>query len=170
MVRTDDNVLKKLRHEWDILRRNLLATDYWLPTSGRWFAGALVALMLSACSPSDTSCSNEILHQDVSPNGANKAVVFLRHCPGQKDSSNVSILKATDSLPDGNGNIFADPEKIAVRTVWASDQSLQLLTLKSPTDAVRLNRVGNIAIEYVTAMDADIVVPEKSQPSAVQGQ
>jgi hypothetical protein len=142
--------------------RWLLTAGYWLLTAGCW--------ILSACSPSDTSCSNEILHQDVSPNGANKAVVFLRHCPGQKDSSNVSILKATDSLPDGNGNIFADPEKIAVRTVWASDQSLQLLTLKSPADAVRLNRVGNIAIEYVTAMDADIVVPEKSQSSAVKGQ
>ena len=143
-------------------RRGPLTSGYWMLAAGCW--------ALSACSPSDTSCSNEILHQDVSPNGANKAVVFLRHCPGQKDSSNVSILKATDSLPDGNGNIFADPEKIAVRTVWASDQSLQLLTLKSPTDAVRLNRVGNITIEYVTAMDADIVVPEKSQPSAVQGQ
>jgi hypothetical protein len=166
VVRTGDNVLKKLRHKTDIPRRNLLATDYWLLTSGCWFA----ALMLSACSPSDTSCSNEILHQDVSPNGANKAVVFLRHCPGQKDSMNVSLLKASDSLPDGNGNIFAAPEKIAVRTVWASDQSLQLLTLKSPADAVRLNRVGNIAIEYVTAMDADIVVPEKSQPGAAKGQ
>jgi hypothetical protein len=133
-------------------------------------AGAFIALMLSACSPSDTSCSNEVLHQDVSPNGANKAVVFLRHCPGQKDSINVSVLKASDSLPDGNGNIFADPEKIAVRTVWASDQSLQLLSLKNPTEAVRLNRVGNIAIEYVTAMDADIVVPENSPASTTKGQ
>jgi hypothetical protein len=169
VVRTGDNVLKKLRYQRNIPKRDLLTSDYWLLTSGRWIAGGLV-LVLSACSPSDTSCSNEILHQDVSPNGTNKAVVFLRHCPGQKDCINVSILKASDSLPDGNGNIFVDPEKIAVRTVWASDQSLQLLTLKSPADAVRLNRVGNIAIEYVTAMDADIVVPEKSQPSAAKGQ
>ena len=152
-----------------IFQASVVRLRRWLPNSGCWML-ATGCWALSACSPSDTSCSNEILHQDVSPNGANKAVVFLRHCPGQKDSSNVSILKVTDSLPDGNGNIFADPEKIAVRTVWVSDQSLQLLTLKSPTDAVRLNRVGNIAIEYVTAMDADIVVPEKSQPSAAQGQ
>ena len=143
-------------------QRWLLITGYCLLTTGCW--------MLSACSPSDTICSNEILHQDISPNGANKAIVFLRHCPGQKDTINVSILKASESLPDGNGNIFADPDKIAVRTVWASDQSLQVLTLKSIGDAVRLNRVGNIAIEYVTAVDADIVVPESSPTAAAKGQ
>lgn len=83
-------------------------------------------------------CANSILTESVAPGGRIKAVVFGRDCGATTDfSTQVSILSATESLPNEAGNIFVadrDHGKApggpgggpGIRVTWLSDQQLRI--------------------------------------------
>lgn len=55
----------------------------------------------------DSPCENATISEAVSPDGSLKAVVFERDCGATTGfSTQVSLLKASDSLPDSSGNLF----------------------------------------------------------------
>ncbi len=83
-------------------------------------------------------CGNSVLAESVSPNGKLKTVVFTRDCGATTDfSTQVSLVKAGDSLKNDGGNLFiADRDHgkaptgqsggPAVSVRWISDDQLRV--------------------------------------------
>jgi hypothetical protein len=54
-------------------------------------------------------CANQITKEEISPDGQLKALVFTRDCGATtSDSTQVSIIEASDSLPNEAGNVFIE--------------------------------------------------------------
>ena len=84
----------------------------------------LLALLLMACN----LCSNRGAQATYSPDRRFKAVTFTRNCGATTDwNSQVSILRAEESLGNEIGNVFAvsaSSEAPTVTTVWTSSNTL----------------------------------------------
>jgi hypothetical protein len=64
-------------------------------------------------------CGNEILADAPAPDGAHRAVVFRRHCGATTPfSTNVSILRGSDALPDDAGNLLVLRDVHDVAVEW----------------------------------------------------
>jgi len=97
---------------------------------------AILALALGFLVPD--LCGNSVLAESVSPNGKLKAVVFTRDCGATTDfSTQVSLVKAGDTLKNDGGNLFIadrDHRKAptgqsggpAVAVRWISDGQLRV--------------------------------------------
>ncbi len=89
---------------------------------------AVCSLLLWLLTPG--LCSNEIYQEVLSPDNAYKAVVFQRNCGATTDfSTQVSVLKASDTLPDRAGNVFimdGPPEQTKIHVQWEADRSLSI--------------------------------------------
>jgi hypothetical protein len=119
----------------------------------------IVVLSLSGCYKPEP-CRNEIGSTAPSPNGKLKAVVFKRVCPYEQTvSSEISILRATEGLPDGNGNIFAYSEYTPIRVAWVRDDRLAVYTYGNLSKATKIEKMGNITVEYSEIMETDLVRP-----------
>jgi len=123
-----------------------------------------VVLLLSFLMPD--LCGNSVVAEFPSPNGRWKAVVFSRDCGATTDfSTQVSLLKAGDSLANDGGNLFvADRDHgkapagpsggpaVAVR--WVSDGQLRVehhsLARVFKAEALR----QNVKIEYAVIQEA----------------
>jgi hypothetical protein len=118
-----------------------------------------VGLSLSGCYKPEP-CRNEISSTALSPNGKLKAVVFKRVCPYEQTiSSGISILGAADGLPDGNGNIFAYAEYTPTRVAWIRDDRLAGYSYGNLSKATKIEKIGNVTVEYAEIMDTDLVRP-----------
>jgi hypothetical protein len=107
-------------------------------------------------------CSNSVLAESLSPNGKLKAVIFSRDCGATTDfSTQVSLLKAGDSLPNNGGNLFVadrDHGKApsgqsggpVVTVSWVSNEQLRVehhaLARVFKSESLR----QNIRVEYAT--------------------
>jgi hypothetical protein len=98
--------------------------------------------------------------EEVSPDGQLKAVTFRRLCQEEHSiTTHVSILRAKEALPDGNGNVFADENEIAIRVSWLSDSRLAVYTYANPVKATRVDRAGNVSVEYSRIIETTLVPP-----------
>src|SRR5258708_1905794 len=110
----------------------------------------VVAILLVGC-----DCANETPAEHLSPDGQWKYVSFDRNC-GATTGSNlqVSVLPASESLPNGAANAFiADNNHGATRFVaqseWTSATKLRITYSPKARIFKRESRVGSIDIEYV---------------------
>lgn len=116
-------------------------------------AGILVAVMalgfaVLKLGDSLTSglCDNKVISESVSPDGYLKAVVFSRDCGATTGySTQVSIIKNIDSLPNEVGNVFVNSEKEhgRVSVTWSQDGRL-LISYES--QALPLKMVHTLVI------------------------
>jgi hypothetical protein len=79
---------------------------------------------------SSDMCGNDIYQEVYSPDRQYKVVVFERNCGATTDfSTQVSILGATQELPNISGNIFVidgHPDYAQVQVKWESDQAMEV--------------------------------------------
>jgi hypothetical protein len=128
--------------------------------SRNWFLGLLFLVMLEGCNHASQPCQNLTTSEDLSPNGQLKAVAFRRVCPEEHSiTTHVSIIRADDALPDGNGNVFAYDNEIAVRATWLSDSRLAVYTYADPAKGTRISQVGKVSIEYSRIVETYLVTP-----------
>ena len=126
------------------------------------FAGkclwVLFCSLLLSCSRQLQPCRNVTTSEEISPNGQLKAVTFRRLCPEEHSATtDVSILRAKEGLPDGNGNVFGYDNEIAIRVSWLSDSRLAVYTYADPAKATRIERAGNVSIEYSRIIETALV-------------
>jgi hypothetical protein len=101
-------------------------------------AGSGAALYKGCESAFDGMCGNDLIHEELSPDGKVKVVVFQRDCGATTGfSTQVSIVPGRKTLPNAPGNVFVattghgaaptgqggGPE---VRVVWDGNQTLIL--------------------------------------------
>ena len=76
----------------------------------------------------DSMCGNEIYQEIFSPDNEYKAVVFQRDCGATTGfSTQISILRATDELPNNPGNVFimeGYPDWTNVHVQWETNRSV----------------------------------------------
>jgi hypothetical protein len=119
------------------------------------FAG----ILMSSCHEPER-CRNVTTSEALSPNGQLKALTFHRFCPEEPSiTTHVSILRANEELPDGNGNVFAYNSEIAIRVAWLNDEKLAVYTYADPAKGARIARAGNIAVEYSQIVETYLVSP-----------
>ena len=126
-----------------------------------------LSLLLSCTRPLQP-CRNVTTSEEISPNGQLKAVTFRRLCPEEHSiTTHVSIILAKEALPDGNGNVFAYENEIAIRVSWLSDARLAVYTYVDPVGATRIERAGHVSIEYSRIIETTLVtpIPETGTPS-----
>jgi hypothetical protein len=114
-------------------------------------------------------CRNVITSEEISPDGLLKAVAFRRLCPEEHSiTTHVSVLRAKESLPDGNGNVFAYDNEIAIRVAWLSDSRLGVYTYADIAKATKIERAGKVTIEYSMAVETVLIppIPEASTGKA----
>jgi hypothetical protein len=125
----------------------------------RYFFLFATGALLSSCHAPER-CRNLTTSEAISPNGRLKALTFRRLCPEQHSiSTQVSILRANEELPDGNGNVFAYDNEIAIRVSWLNDQKLAVYTYADPAKGTRIEHAGNVAIEYSRIVETYLVSP-----------
>jgi hypothetical protein len=119
----------------------------------------LCGILVSSCGQPQ-KCHNVTTSEAISPNGQLKALTFRRLCPEEHSiTTHVSILRATEDLPDGNGNVFAYDQEIAIRVAWLDDKKLAVYTYADPAKGTRIERAGNVAIEYSRIVETYLVSP-----------
>jgi hypothetical protein len=125
----------------------------------RLFFLLLGCTLLSSCHET-ARCRNVTTSEALSPNGRLKALTFRRLCPEQHSiTTHVSILPSNEVLPDGNGNVFAYDDEIAIRVAWLNDERLAVYTYADPARGTRIERAGKIAIEYSRIVETYLVSP-----------
>jgi hypothetical protein len=96
--------------------------------------------------------------EEISPDGRLKAVTFRRFCPEEHSiTTHMSIIRANETLPDGNGNVFGDDDEIAIRVSWLSDSRLAVYTYADPAKATKIERAGDVSIEYSRIVETALV-------------
>jgi hypothetical protein len=121
----------------------------------------LVLIFLSillSCRHEPQRCRNVTTSEEISPNGQLKAVAFRRLCPEEHSiTTHVSIIRADQSLPDGNGNVFGYGNEIAIRASWLSNARLVVYTYADPAKATKIEHAGNVSIEYSRVVETALV-------------
>ena len=116
--------------------------------------------LLLSCSRELQPCRNVTTSEEISPNGQLKAVTFRRLCPEEhSNTTHVSIIRAKETLPDGNGNVFGYDNEIAIRVSWLSDSRLEVYTYADPAKATKIERAGNVSIEYSRILETALIPP-----------
>lgn len=125
----------------------------------RLFALLFASFLMSSCHEPER-CRNVTTSEALSPNGRLKALTFRRLCPEEHSiTTHVSILRANEELPDGNGNVFAYDNEIAIRVAWLNDEKLAVYTYVDSAKGTRIARAGNVAIEYSQIVETYLVSP-----------
>ena len=136
----------------------------------RWFLLLLCLCLLQGCYHAPRPCQNVTTSEDVSPNGQLKAVAYRRLCPEEHSiTTHVSIIRADEALPDGNGNVFAYDNEIAVRATWLSDKRLAIYTYADPSKGTRITRAGNVSVEYSRIVETYLVTPHATAAESGAG-
>jgi hypothetical protein len=129
-------------------------------TASLWCLSLLSASVLMSSCHERERCRNVTTSEEISPNGQLKAVTFRRLCPEEHSiTTHVSILGAKESLPDGNGNVFAYDNEIAVRVAWLNDSRLAVYTYADPAKATKIERAGKVTVEYSMAVETALIPP-----------
>jgi hypothetical protein len=116
-----------------------------------------LTLLLVSCHQPER-CQNVTTSEEVSPNGLWQAVTFRRWCPEEHSiTTHVSIIRANETLPDGNGNVFGYESEIAIRVSWLSNSRLAVYTYADPGKATKIERAGNVSIEYSRIIETTLV-------------
>jgi hypothetical protein len=123
------------------------------------YATLLSGLSVAGCYKPER-CRNEISSTALSPSGKFKAIVFRRICPYEQTvSSAISILGATEELPDGSGNVFAYAEYTPTRVAWIREDRVAVYTYGDLSKATKIDKIGRVTVEYDEVMETDLVRP-----------
>lgn len=96
----------------------------------------------------DDLCDNDNLIETVSPNGQLKAVTFRRNCGATTSySSGVSILSASQNLPNEAGNVFVANHEPSIIVRWIDDGHLSI-SGETKTQFLHLTEFRGIRIIY----------------------
>jgi len=99
-------------------------------------------------------CANEVIHEERSPDGERRVVVFERDCGATtRESTQVMILHADAVLPNEGGNAFvAYVDPTLVRVSWAIANSLILSRPNLPMNSIFLQepKADEVSIAYAT--------------------
>jgi hypothetical protein len=116
-----------------------------------------LSLLLVGCHEPQR-CRNVTTSVEISPSGLLKAVTFRRWCPEEHSiTTHVSIIRANETLPDGNGNVFGYENEIAIRVSWLSNSRLAVYTYADPGKATKIERAGSVSIEYSRIIETTLV-------------
>ncbi len=74
-------------------------------------------------------------------------------------TTHVSILRAQESLPDGNGNVFAYGNEIGIRVAWLTDSRLAVYTYADPAKGTKVERAGKVTVEYSMVVETALIPP-----------
>jgi hypothetical protein len=108
--------------------------------------GAAATIALAACSP----CENQIAQETRSGSGM-RAVVFQRNCGATTGfTTQMSILRAGESLPNESGNaIVLDGKKMIDEVRWEADGKLFVRLKAGAKSHLREVRVEGVDIAYL---------------------
>jgi len=135
----------------------------------RYFFLFSLGLLLCSCHKLEP-CRNVTTSETTSPNGQLKAVTFQRLCPEEHSvSTHMSIIRANESLPDGNGNVFGYDNEISIRLSWLSDTRLAVYTYADPAKATKIEHAGNVSIEYSRIVETYLITPPPDSTSEGSG-
>src|SRR3984893_14984188 len=162
--------------KWDFAPQPLLYRFYSAKISRALrlvkFSGRCVSLLtlsfLLSCCHEVRPCRNVTASQEISPDGRLKAVTFRRLCPEEHSiTTHVSIIRANEALPDGNGNVFGYDNEIAIRVSWLSDSRLAVYTYVDPAGATKIELAGHVSIVYSRIIETTLVpaIPEAGTAS-----
>jgi hypothetical protein len=140
-------------------RAEIFRSFWLLGFASRCLSLCSLSLLLSCCHELQP-CRNVTTSEEISPSGQLKAVTFRRLCPEEHSiTTGVSIIRANEALPDGNGNVLGYDNEIAIRVSWLSDSRLAVYTYADPAKATKIERAGNVSIEYSRIMETVLVTP-----------
>ena len=134
----------------------------------RFFFLLSATILMNSCHEPER-CRNVTTSEATSPNGQLKALTFRRFCPEEHSiTTHVSILRSDEELPDGNGNVFAYDNEIAIRVAWLNDEKLVVYTYVDPAKGKRIERAGKVTIAYSRIVETYLVspIPERGAEGA----
>ena len=90
----------------------------------------LIVVFISFIYLTDDMCANNINKIYFSPNKSLKAVVFQRDCGATTGfSTQISILKAKEELPNNKGNVFiinGHPDSVQAVVRWENNKEINI--------------------------------------------
>ena len=106
----------------------------------------LLASLLSGCG--DT-CENVPSQTVASPSGALKAIVFSRNCGATTGfNTQVSVLRAADSLLEEGGNTYISGASISIAVHWSNDSALQISGIGDKSPVKQNFNVSGVVVSY----------------------
>ena len=110
-----------------------------------FFALLALSMTLSGCD----LCENETSQTVISPSGKLKTVVFNRSCGATTGfSTQVSIIPASDSLPNEGGNTLVLRGTVPLKVDWKSDSVLNLTGLGAAEVFHQSRSVRGVSVNY----------------------
>src|ERR1700686_4225157 len=150
-------------------RAEIFRAFWLLGFASRCLSLCLLSLLLSCCDELQP-CRILTTSEQTTPNGQLKAVPFRRLCPEEHSiTTHVSIIRANEALPDGNGNVFGYDNEIAIRVSWLSDSRLAVYTYADPAKATKIEHAGNVSIEYSRIVETYLITPPPDSTSEGSG-
>jgi hypothetical protein len=109
--------------------------------------GLVVSLIfLVGCSD---MCGNEQSTNALSPKGSKRVVVFTRDCGATTSgSTQVSVLKATETLSNDAGNTLILGDKVPLRITWKSESEVVIGGVAGSTPFKQERTVSGVTITY----------------------
>jgi len=110
------------------------------------------AYLWTSALSSSSMCANGVVHEEPSPDGKRRAVIFERDCGATtRESTQVMILRNEVQLPNASGNAFvAYVDPALVQVSWVSADSLLLTRPELPQNSIFLQepKVDEVSIAY----------------------
>ena len=105
----------------------------------------LAVTALSSCG----LCGNDVTQSIVSPSGKVKAVVFTRDCGATTGfSTQISIIRASETLPNLAGNALVLNNKVRLHLRWRSDVLLEVTGLGNHEVFKEKEKVAGVSLQY----------------------
>jgi hypothetical protein len=98
-------------------------------------------------------CRNSDIHEVYSPDRAWKAIRFNRWCGGEDFVFQVSVLRASEPLPNDPGNVLREgPATLGaeIQLVWEDSRELWVIRSYQMTLDYSALQVGDVAIVHTT--------------------
>ncbi len=94
-------------------------------------------------------CSNATIASVTSPSGAHKAVVFVRNCGATAGwSTQVSVLRSSESVQNQAGNALVVEGKAAVTVRWQSASAVTLSGLSNGRLFKQEQSANGVSVTY----------------------
>ncbi|HET7832013.1 MAG TPA: hypothetical protein VFK88_03520 [Gallionella sp.] len=94
-------------------------------------------------------CETDITQTVFSPSGTLKAVVFSRDCGATTGfNTQVSILRANESLSDEGGNTLIVSDSVPIGLHWSSDSALNIRGIGGMSPIKQNFRVSGVEVTY----------------------
>jgi len=110
------------------------------------FVTLLVILLVSAC---DRACENERISSVQSPSGNLTAVIFNRNCGATTGfNTQVSVVKASEKLPDDGGNVLILGDSHDLKVKWKSETELLIYGAGQGQSFKKDRSISGVSILY----------------------